>query len=102
MSNKNKNTSEACCDTDQTKYTQVKTLYARAAVLLLEINFCLTGYVLNSVIQIQSEQQSSTSGTAATATTTLGAPMKTQDTTSRTDTREYEQELKPDGSNARE
>jgi hypothetical protein len=38
------------------QFTTVKTAYARIAVLLLAINFCLTGYVvysMNSTMQTQ-------------------------------------------------
>ena len=62
MSNTNKKqceTSTDKCETDQSKYTQVKTVYARAAVLLLAVNFCLTGYVLTSMLDIQGEQADS-------------------------------------------
>jgi hypothetical protein len=62
MSNTNKKqceTSTDKCETDQSKYTQVKTVYARAAVLLLAVNFCLTGYVLTSMMEIQGGQADS-------------------------------------------
>ena len=55
MSNTDKNQ----CKVDQSKYTQVKTVYARAAVLLLAINFCLTGYVMTGMMKIQDEQADS-------------------------------------------
>ncbi len=41
------------------KLTTVKTVYARAAMLLLAINFCLTTYVvvnLNDSVQMQVDQ----------------------------------------------
>jgi len=47
------------CETSQSKYTQVKTIYARAAVILLAVNFCLTGYVLMSVMNMQGETSNS-------------------------------------------
>jgi len=47
------------CSTDQSKYTQVKTVYARAAIILLAVNFCLTGYVLTGMMKIQDEQADS-------------------------------------------
>ena len=62
MSNTNKNqceTDQVQCETSESKYTQVKTIYARAAVILLAINFCLTGYVLMSVMDIQEETAAS-------------------------------------------
>jgi hypothetical protein len=42
--------------TNTNQFTTVKTGYARIAVLLLAINFCLTGYVvysMNSTMQTQ-------------------------------------------------
>jgi len=43
-------------ETNNNQFTTVKTGYARIAVLLLAINFCLTGYVvysMNSTMQTQ-------------------------------------------------
>jgi predicted exporter len=43
-------------ETNNSQFTTVKTAYARVAVLLLAINFCLTGYVvyaMNSTMQDQ-------------------------------------------------
>tara|TARA_Y100000310_G_scaffold343843_2_gene453438 strand:- start:7 stop:222 length:216 start_codon:yes stop_codon:yes gene_type:complete len=43
-------------ETKNSQFTTVKTVYARVAVLLLAINFCLTGYVvyaMNSTMQDQ-------------------------------------------------
>ena len=62
MTKTNKNqceTDQNQCETSQSKYTQVKTIYARAAVILLAVNFCLTGYVLMSVMDIQEETSNS-------------------------------------------
>ena len=53
------NTDKKQCKTDQSKYTQVKTVYARAAIILLAVNFCLTGYVLTGMMKIQGEQANS-------------------------------------------
>lgn len=36
--------------------TTVKTIYARVAILLLAVNFCLTGYILYSMNAIMQEQ----------------------------------------------
>jgi len=58
MTKTNKNqceTDQTQCETEQGKYTQVKTVYARAAVILLAVNFCLTGYVLMNVMDMQEE-----------------------------------------------
>ena len=76
MSKTNKNQ----CSTDQSKYTQVKTVYARAAIILLAVNFCLTGYVLSGMMKIQDEQADSLqspqplSNKAATSTTPMEVP----------------------------
>jgi hypothetical protein len=43
-------------ETNNSQFTTVKTGYARIAMLLLAINFCLTGYVvysMNSTMQVQ-------------------------------------------------
>jgi len=75
MSNTNKKqceTSTDKCETDQNKYTQVKTVYARAAVLLLAVNFCLTGYVLTSMMEIQGEQEADSSQSTQVLSKTTG------------------------------
>ena len=41
-----KNTEVGCSTDGGNKFTTVKTVYARAAVVLLALNFCLTGYVI--------------------------------------------------------
>jgi hypothetical protein len=55
---KNENTSESCdtqvetCSTTkENKLTTVKTVYARAAIVLLALNFGLTGYVVYNMNQ---------------------------------------------------
>jgi cytochrome b561 len=45
-------------NTDQSPFgalTTVKTVYARAVLLLLTFNFCLTGYAMYSLTQLQTE-----------------------------------------------
>ena len=64
MSNtkKNKCSSKKSCDTKTslgTKLTTVNTTYARIAILLLAVNFALTGYAVYSIAQIQSASMSS-------------------------------------------
>ena len=59
--NKCKSKSKSKCKTDQSKYTQVKTVYARVAIVLLAVNFCLTGYVLSSMMKMQEEPSVTTS-----------------------------------------
>ena len=69
------------------KLTTVKTVYARAALLLLAINFCLTTYVvvnLNSTVQMQVDEVSGTSTpqpaeTVKAETTTNAPPSTTQE-----------------------
>ncbi|MAH47204.1 hypothetical protein CMI37_15370 [Candidatus Pacearchaeota archaeon] len=78
MSNKNKNQCETdqseCCETGQSKYTQVKTGYARAAVILLAVNFCLTGYVLTGLMKIQDEQADSSQSPQPLSNTATATP----------------------------
>ena len=48
---------------NESKFTTVKTIYARAAVVLLALNFCLTGYVtmnMNKITQELIDSQTST------------------------------------------
>ena len=81
MTNTNKKckTRESECETEQSKYTKVKTVYARAAIILLAVNFCLTGYVLTGMMKIQDEQSDSSQSpqplsSAATSTTPTEVP----------------------------
>jgi hypothetical protein len=51
-----KNTEVGCSVDSGNKFTTVKTIYARAAVVLLALNFCVTGYVvlnMNKTTQAQ-------------------------------------------------
>ena len=48
--------------------TQVKTLYARVAMILLALNFCFTGYVVKQVMQMQAESMAAPKGTTTTNT----------------------------------
>lgn len=43
-------------NSNSNKMTTVKTIYARAAVLLLALNFCLTGYVVIQMSNATQEQ----------------------------------------------
>tara|TARA_Y100000593_G_scaffold749_1_gene1447 strand:+ start:72309 stop:72533 length:225 start_codon:yes stop_codon:yes gene_type:complete len=43
-------------ETNNSQFTTVKTAYARIAVLLLAINFCLTGYVVYSMNNTMQDQ----------------------------------------------
>ena len=82
---KNQNEAESCetqtetCSTEETstcssessnKFTTVKTAYARAAVFLLAINFCLTGYVVYNMNQTTQEQIDGISGVITEETST--------------------------------
>ena len=49
-------------ETNDNQFTTVKTGYARIAVLLLAINFCLTGYVVYSMNSTMQEQIDGVSG----------------------------------------
>ena len=68
-------------DTEKTnQLTSVKTIYARAAVLLLALNFCLTGYCflkMNSIMEDRLDSASQSS-TPSASTTTLSASGKTE------------------------
>ena len=82
---KNQNEAESCetqietCNTEETstcdsessnKFTTVKTAYARAAVFLLAINFCLTGYVVYNMNKTTQEQIDGISGVITEETST--------------------------------
>jgi len=94
---KNENTSESCktqtgtCSTTkENKLTTVKTIYARAAVVLLALNFCLTGYVvwqMNNTTQAQidgitgaTDTSQTTQRTRTQASTTTDQTPQTSDT----------------------
>jgi len=74
---KNENISESCdtetetCSTTKSnRLTTVKTIYARAAVVLLALNFCLTGYVVWQMNNTTQAQIDSITDTATSRTTT--------------------------------
>ena len=74
---KNENISESCdtetetCSTTKSnRLTTVKTIYARAAVVLLALNFCLTGYVVFTMNQTTQAQIDGITGVTASGTTT--------------------------------
>jgi len=48
------NKEQTSCET-KGSFTQVSTTYARICVILLALNFCVTGYVLTGVMKIQQE-----------------------------------------------
>jgi hypothetical protein len=51
-------------ETNDNQFTTVKTGYARIAVLLLAINFCLTGYVVYSMNSTMQDQIDNVTGAA--------------------------------------
>ena len=81
------NTEETQNETTQdTNCTKVNTGYARACIILLALNFCLTGYVLNSIMNIQASQTGATEETAPTAT--ASAPSTTPQASQESDEEE--------------
>ena len=68
------NKKENKCETDQSKYTQVKTAYARAAIILLAANFCLTGYVMSGMMKIQDDEADSSRAPQAPVETVAATP----------------------------
>jgi hypothetical protein len=66
-------------DNNGTTMTTVKTIYARAAVVLLALNFCLTGYVVLNLNKTTQEQIESVSqANSATPTPTGRTERKVQ------------------------
>ena len=66
-------------ETNDSQFTTVKTGYARIAVLLLAINFCLTGYVVYSMTNtMQSQIDTVTGGQTEETTTTKDDPQADQ------------------------
>jgi hypothetical protein len=85
---KNENTSkscdtqtETCSTTKNNRLTTVKTVYARAAIVLLALNFCLTGYVVYNMNQTTQDQiDGLTAAGAATSEATTRQTTVTRDT----------------------
>ena len=63
---KKENNKQTSCE-QTSSLTQVSTTYARICVILLALNFCVTGYVMAGVLKLQQE-----------AATTQEAPKTTQ------------------------
>jgi|7_EtaG_2_1085326.scaffolds.fasta_scaffold22095_4 uncharacterized transporter YbjL len=61
-------------ETNTNQFTTVKTGYARIAVLLLAINFCLTGYVLYSMNNTMQTQIDSVTGSVTGSVTDTVQP----------------------------
>ena len=58
------NNKQTTCE-QTSSFTQVNTTYARICVLLLALNFCITGYVLSGVLKLQQEASTQTSMTSS-------------------------------------
>lgn len=65
-------------ETNDSQFTTVKTGYARIAVLLLAINFCLTGYVVYSMTNTMQSQIDTVTGGQTEETTTKDDPQADQ------------------------
>ena len=66
-------------ETNNSQFTTVKTGYARIAVLLLAINFCLTGYVVYAMSNtMQSQIDTVTGGQTEEVTDTKDEPQADQ------------------------
>ena len=63
---KKENNKQTSCE-QTSSLTQVSTTYARICVILLALNFCVTGYVMAGMIKLQQETQASTQTPAAPA-----------------------------------
>ncbi len=61
------NNKETNCER-KSSLTQVSTTYARICVILLALNFCITGYVLTGVLKLQQEAVSQTQTPTVTTT----------------------------------
>ena len=64
---KEENNKQTSCEQQNSSVTQVSTTYARICVMLLALNFCVTGYVMAGMIKLQQETQASTQTPAAPA-----------------------------------
>ena len=64
----------------ESKFTQVKTIYARACVLLLTLNFCLTTYVVLNLNKSVQEQVGSITGAQTVAPVREAAGTPTTET----------------------
>jgi len=74
---------ESCSTSSSNKFTTVKTVYARAAVVLLALNFCITGYV---VLNMNKTTQAQIDGLTAGATSPTVSTLSQETTTPQTPT----------------
>jgi hypothetical protein len=75
-----KNTTNTQTTDSSLGVTQIGTSYARACIILLALNFCLTGYVMLNVMDIQSatyDQSVQTTRTSASTPTDNKATLGT-------------------------
>ena len=70
-----KDNTQTTCE-HNSSLTQVSTTYARICVILLALNFCLTGYVMTGMMKLQQEQNERTTTIPATSQT-AGSPQTT-------------------------
>jgi uncharacterized protein YpmS len=61
------NNEETSCE-QKSSLTTVSTTYARICVILLALNFCITGYVLTGVLKLQQETSVSSQAQPLTRT----------------------------------
>ena len=71
---KDNNNKTSCEQSSSSSLTQTSTTYARICVILLALNFCVTGYVLTGVLKLQQEA----TGQASTAPTEVVKPVLPQ------------------------
>ena len=64
------NNKQTTCE-QTSSFTQVSTTYARICVILLALNFCITGYVLTGVLKLQQETVAAQSGAPMNAGATV-------------------------------
>jgi hypothetical protein len=76
---------ESCSTSSSNKLTTVKTIYARAAVVLLALNFCLTGYVVLNMSKTTQTQIDAITGATSPATSTLSQEVTTPQTPATTE-----------------
>jgi len=88
LSNKimKENNKETTCE-QSSSLTTVSTTYARICVILLALNFCITGYVLTGMLKLQQVSQEpqttttqSTAASSASSTPTLSRESESSET----------------------
>ena len=82
----------SCSTSGGNKFTTVKTIYARAAVVLLALNFCVTGYV---IINMNETTQAQIDGIAGATSTKPLSQEVTPQTTPATSVKTQEEQPVP-------